>query len=45
LFGIVTAVLIGALVTERLVERPGTAFGRKLSLRLKRPAPVMSGAV
>jgi peptidoglycan/LPS O-acetylase OafA/YrhL len=31
LAGVVAAVIAVALVTERLVERPGTAFGRRLS--------------
>jgi peptidoglycan/LPS O-acetylase OafA/YrhL len=38
--GIVVAVLGLAWVTERLIERPGTEFGRMLSLRLARPGAV-----
>ena len=38
LAGVVGAVLVLAFVAERLVERPGNAFGRRLARRLGRPA-------
>jgi peptidoglycan/LPS O-acetylase OafA/YrhL len=41
--GIVIVVLALAFVTERLIERPGTEFGRVLSRRLGRRAPVAPG--
>lgn len=41
LSGIVCAVLVLAFITERLVERPGNAFGRRLAVRLGRRAPTM----
>jgi peptidoglycan/LPS O-acetylase OafA/YrhL len=36
--GVVVGVLLMAFVTERLIERPGTEFGRVLSRRIGRPA-------
>ncbi len=39
--GVVAVVLALAWVTERLIERPGTEFGRVLSLRIARPRPVV----
>jgi peptidoglycan/LPS O-acetylase OafA/YrhL len=41
LAGIVCTVLVLAFVTERLVERPGNEFGRRLSVRLGRRVPAM----
>ncbi len=41
--GMVLAVLMLAFVTERLIERPGTEFGRTLSRRLGRRVPVAPG--
>jgi peptidoglycan/LPS O-acetylase OafA/YrhL len=41
--GVVIAVLALACVTERLIERPGTEFGRLLSMRLGRRAPMAPG--
>jgi peptidoglycan/LPS O-acetylase OafA/YrhL len=38
--GIVAAVLALSFVTERLIERPGTEFGRVLSRRVARRAPM-----
>jgi peptidoglycan/LPS O-acetylase OafA/YrhL len=38
--GVVCAVLALAFVSERMIERPGTEFGRLLSLRLDRRAPL-----
>jgi peptidoglycan/LPS O-acetylase OafA/YrhL len=43
LAGVVATVIAVAVVTERLVERPGTAFGRRLSLRIGRRRPAMPG--
>jgi len=37
----VLAVLILAFIGERLVERPGNEFGRRLSSRIAPRAPVM----
>jgi len=42
LAGVVGTVIVLALVTERLVERPGTEFGRRLSRRLRRRTPVIA---
>jgi peptidoglycan/LPS O-acetylase OafA/YrhL len=39
--GIVATVLVFAWVTERLIERPGTEFGRLLSARLARRSAVV----
>lgn len=39
--GVVATVLALAWVTERLIERPGTEFGRMLSIRLARPRAVV----
>ena len=42
---VVLCVVLGlAFVTEHLVERPGNALGRRLSLRLDGNTPVLSGA-
>jgi peptidoglycan/LPS O-acetylase OafA/YrhL len=41
--GIVAAVLLSAVVTERLIERPGTEFGRLLAHRLGRRTPLAPG--
>jgi peptidoglycan/LPS O-acetylase OafA/YrhL len=42
---VVLCVVLGlAFVTEHLVERPGNALGKRLSLRLGRSTPVLSGA-
>ena len=42
---VVLCVVLGlAFVTEYLVERPGNALGKRLSLRLGRNTPVLSGA-
>ena len=41
--GIVITVLTIARVTERMIERPATEFGRLLSLRIGRRAPVAPG--
>jgi peptidoglycan/LPS O-acetylase OafA/YrhL len=38
LASVVTGVIAVSLVTERLIERPGTALGRRLSRRAPRPA-------
>ena len=43
LAGVVATVIALALVTERLVERPGTAFGRRLSRRIAGRRPAMPG--
>ena len=43
--GIVCAVLAMAWVTERLIERPGTEFGRVLSRRLGRGVAMTPGLV
>jgi peptidoglycan/LPS O-acetylase OafA/YrhL len=42
LAGVAGTVIVLALVTERLVERPGTEFGRRLSRRLRRRTPVIA---
>jgi peptidoglycan/LPS O-acetylase OafA/YrhL len=39
--GIVVTVMAVAWMTERLIERPGTEFGRMLSVRLARPNVVV----
>jgi peptidoglycan/LPS O-acetylase OafA/YrhL len=39
LVGVVAAVLLSACITERLVERPGNAFGYHLARRLDHRAP------
>jgi peptidoglycan/LPS O-acetylase OafA/YrhL len=41
LAAVVLAVLILAFIGERLVERPGNEFGRRLSSRIAPRAPVM----
>ncbi len=41
LAGVVGVVLASAFITEHLVERPGNALGRSLSLRLDRRSPTM----
>ena len=41
--GVVIAVLALSLVTERQIERPGTEFGRVLSLRLRSRQPAAPG--
>jgi peptidoglycan/LPS O-acetylase OafA/YrhL len=44
LIGVVATVIVLALVTERLVERPGTEFGRRLSRLVRRQrAPAAVG--
>ena len=43
--GVLCVVLALAFVAERLVERPGNALGRALSVRLECRAPSLSGAV
>jgi peptidoglycan/LPS O-acetylase OafA/YrhL len=43
LAGVVATVIAAAVVTERLVERPGTAFGRRLSSRLAGRRPAVAG--
>jgi len=42
--GIVVVVLLLAYVTEQLIERPGTEYGRVLSRRLRGHLPVLVGA-
>jgi peptidoglycan/LPS O-acetylase OafA/YrhL len=37
--GVVVTVLLVAWATERMIERPGTEFGRRLSLRLRPRVP------
>jgi len=39
LIGVVAAVLALSYAAERLVERPGNEFGRRLSMRVHRPRP------
>jgi peptidoglycan/LPS O-acetylase OafA/YrhL len=41
LSGIVCTVLVLAFIAERLVERPGNEFGRRLAMRLGRRVPAM----
>ena len=41
LSGIVCTVLVLAFITERLVERPGNEFGRRLAMRFGRRVPTM----
>jgi len=44
LAGVVGAALILSCITERLVESPGNAFGRRIARRLGRPASAMPSA-
>jgi peptidoglycan/LPS O-acetylase OafA/YrhL len=44
LAGVVGAVLALSCITERLVESPGNALGRRIARRLGRPAPAIPSA-